>query len=84
MFDLEYFVTLSNIDNLFLFPLLRMATPSLQPTLLDVLMRFNKSIKANPSNLEALEECLDPSSEIPKQIVQQAIECARGCYRFIN
>lgn len=82
MFDLEYFVTLSNIDNLFLFPLLRMATPSLQPTLLDVLMRFNKSIKANPSNLEALEECLDPSSEIPKQIVQQAIECARGCYRF--
>ena len=63
-------------------PLLRMATPSLQPTLLDVLMKFNKYIKAKPSNLESLEECLDPSSEIPNHIIQQAIECARCCYRF--
>ena len=59
-----------------------MATPSLQATLLDILLRLNQAVRDNPSNLETLLECIDPSPDISYEVVQMAIECARGCYRF--
>ncbi|KAI6652049.1 hypothetical protein LOD99_4594 [Oopsacas minuta] len=59
-----------------------MANQSQQPTLLDVLLRLNKYVKENPSNLESLKECIYSHPVIYCDNVPLAIECARGCFRF--
>ena len=64
---------------MYIFCICSMASPSL---LLDLLIRLNQAVRDNPSNLETLQECIDPSPDISDDVLQVAIECARGCYRF--